>query len=250
MQLFHAHIAGLRRNRWTQEAWVILFCERNTGHESGHLAGVLKRFRKTAAFVQPKSEAHIKKMNPRSGEADNDLILSYMREADKNPGWVTNYTNKNEFRVDLRSALVQDRIFYLDGCVSENPFLRDMRQSDRFPYHKNKLEEQLARCRVFVKTATYDTSPDKVFWSGKVNADGQKQGGYNDDLAIMLAAAVSMWDKAMRGELPGFPYQFVRFDEMCDVQGENDDEEYRYEQESDPRKSASQYRRGVRSVPS
>lgn len=238
MQLFHAHVAGLRRNAWTRDAWIVLFAERNTGHESGHLAAVLRRFTKTAAFVQPKSDAHIKKLNPRSADADNELILNYMREAEKNPGWVTNYTNKNEFRVDLRSALVQDRIFYLDGCVSENPFLRDMRQAERFPYHKNKIEEQLARCRVFVKSVAYDTAPDKVYWSGKVNADGQKQGGYNDDLAMMLSAAISLWDKAMKGELPGFPYEYVRFDAIDDVQDDEDSEDDSYVS-----RASSSYRR-------
>jgi hypothetical protein len=223
--LFYAHIEGLRRNKWTRDAWIVLFCERNTGHESGHLAAVLNRFRKTAAYVQPKSAAHIKKLDMNSANADNELIIDYMKEAEKNPGFVTSHVNKNEFRVDLRNAFVQDRVFFLKGCVSANPFLRDIRPSDRFPRHKEKIEEQLSRCRDFIRSSVYDTAPDKVFWSGKVNADGQKQGGYNDDLAIMLAAAVSLWDKSMRGELPGFPYELIQFNREIDAV---DDEQLEY----------------------
>lgn len=222
MILLRAHIEGLRRHPWTSDAWVILFAELNTGHESGHLAGVIAEFTRTACYVEPQTAAHAKKIRPGSAHADAELIAEYRRKALKNPGFNTDQRFKNEIRVALRGALMKDRLRYLEGCVSANPFLQRMRPAERFLAQKRKLEQQLSRSRVVVKEPVFDTAPPKISWSGKSNAEGVRQAGYNDDLAVMLAAGVTLWDQTMEGELAGFPYDLVRLRVSDDPEAERE----------------------------
>lgn len=206
--LFFAHISGLRSNSWTQNAYITMFAERNTGHESGHLAEVLSRFPQTAAYMQP-SKADAQKIRDRGVVVRDDVMSKYMEEAQKNPGFFTDSVLKNSFRTAARMMLSRDAVFYLDGCVCTNPFLHDKDRREKFLYAKATLEEQLSRARVFSRRPTYDTSAPKVMWSGKVDDDGVIQTGYNDDLAVIMASGLYFWPLAMGCALPGFPYDDV-----------------------------------------
>lgn len=212
--LFYNHLKELRREPWLRNAFVVLFVENNTGFEAGEFADVLRGFNKHAAYVEPQSESHRRKMTSHSRTSANDsardLTADYLRRADFEPGYTQTHKKKHQHRTDLRNALLQDRIFYYcNGISGDIVSKQNLTRLQRFAQNKEKLEEQLGRCRVFVRESNYDTAPERVFWSGKVNAEGKKQGGFNDDLVMTLAAGVSMWEQAMNGELAGFPYDKV-----------------------------------------
>lgn len=213
--LFFAHVSALRNNSWTQYAYLTLFAERNTGHESGHLAEILMRFGRCAMYMQP-SKADASKIELGGHVIGSDVMAKYAMEAKKNPGFFTDVTVKNLYRTATRMALCRDSVVYLDGCVCANPFLYEMNKEEKFKHTKNILEEQLSRCRMFSRMPTYDTSAPKVQWSGKVDDTGAIQTGYNDDLAITLAAGLHFWPLAMGGNLPGFPYLEVGMADMMD----------------------------------
>jgi hypothetical protein len=156
-QIFRAHIEGLRRHEWTCKSRIVLFCERNTGHESGHFAAVLNGFHNTACFIRP------------CGTNGQIVACSHMR-----PGFVTTLADKNKYRTDLNDALSSDRILFLRSWVST--------KND----HKEKLVSQLSRCKDFSKSVS---PPLKFFtWSGKAH-------NYSDDLAVTFAAAVSIFSQ-------------------------------------------------------
>lgn len=213
--LFYEHVSELRRERWLKDAWLVLFVENNTGYEAGEFADVFNsKFDKCAAFAEPVKESHRRKLARHSKTSANDnhreLVADYLRHAESEPGYGQTYAKKQMHRRDLRNALLQDRIFFYNNGVSGDIVAKpSLTPAQRFACNKMKIEEQLGRCRVFAKQSDYDTAPERVFWSGKVNAEGKKQGGYNDDLVMTLAAGVSFWQRAMGGELIGFPYESV-----------------------------------------
>lgn len=214
-QVFLEHVQRLRTREWFRDAWIVLFVENNTGYEAGRLADVLRHVdNKHAAYVEPKNESHRRKLSRHNAastrDPNRDLTAEYLRKADKEPGYKMTYNTKQKHRVDLRNALLQDRIFFYDEGVSGDIVqAASFSEAQRFARNKEKLQEQLFRCRVFARRGDYDTAPEKVYWSGKVNAEGKIQGGYNDDLAMILASGVSLWDDAMSGNLAGFPYDVV-----------------------------------------
>lgn len=220
--LLYNHLRLIRQDPWLQDAWLVLFVERNTGHESGHLAEVMRTFTKRAAYLEPKNESHKRKMARMGGggqhgarDAGHNIAMEYMRKSESDPGFWTDHKMKNQFRVDLRNALIQNRIYYyMNGVSGDVIAAQNYTMEQRFAMNKEKLEEQLSRARVFLMSSAYDTGPDKYHWSGKVNAEGKKQGGYNDDLVITLSAGISLWESAMNGQLPGFPYTHVDMAEV------------------------------------
>ena len=208
IHFFNEHIRILRTNPWTKYAYLTLFAERNTGHESGHLYRLMLRHKLVAAYMQP-SKGDVQKLRSLGVSVRDEVMEKYMEQSVKNPGFFTDMSLKNEFRIATRKILAQDAVFYLDGCVSANPFLEDKDPHEKFIHTKTMFEEQLARCRTFSRRPTYDTSAPKISWSGKVDDAGAIQPGYNDDLAIIGSAAFYFWPLAMGGQLPGFPYDKV-----------------------------------------
>jgi hypothetical protein len=147
-------------------------------------------------------------------------MAKYMLEAQKNPGFFTDAALKTSYRTATRVLLCQNAVSYMDGCISSNPFLYKMSNREKFEHTKAMLEEQLSRCRTWSRQQTYDVSAPKYQWSGKVDATGAIQTGYNDDLAITAAAGFHFWPQAMGGVLPGFPYTDVGMAHIANESGE------------------------------
>lgn len=216
MVLLEEHLKLLRRDPWTRDAWIVFFPERMTGHEAGHLADVVRKFNRTAGYLEPRSESHKRKLarlgtnNRVQHDPTYSITIDYMKQSEQNPGYWMDSKMKSAFRTDLRNALVEERIYYYANGISGDIIAaHNYTREERFALNKQKLEEQMSRARIFVMSSAFDVSPDKVHWSGKVDADGRKQSGYHDDLVMILSAAVSLWEKAMSGHLPGFPYERV-----------------------------------------
>lgn len=213
--LFYSHIKAIREDEWMRDAYIVLFAERGTGHTSGHLANVLaKEFDRVAWFNQPSANQE-RKAHMDIKEGKKTMIQfekEYEREAVKDPGFRTQDT-KPLFRVEARKYLKIGGVSWLHGCVCSNPFLRKLNHKIKLKMTKDILHEQLNRCKVFSKRPTSELSIAKESWSGKCNDEGERQDGYEDDIAVMFAAACFFWPKAMAGELVGFPYSKVDMNE-------------------------------------
>lgn len=208
--LFFTHIRGLRTNPWTKDAWLILFAENRTGHESGHCKELLDRLKiRVAAYHKPKTKNALK---PIRGTLSEEY-MQYKRDAEKNPGFEPDDFMKAVALEKLRRVLAHNIMFYFDECVCTNPFLIKHRNDmERFISYKEEVEDQLKRAKEFpANINARDTKRPKFTWSAKTNNDGEKQDGYNDDLVVMLAFACYLWPEAMAydGSLPGFPYDKV-----------------------------------------
>lgn len=214
---FFKHIESIRNNMWLRSAYIILFTERGTGHESGHLADLLKaRFDRVACFNQPSAQEERRAM--KEIKEGKKTMAQFEREynayAITNPGFRTDTVTKNGYRVAARTTLFSESVFWLDGCICANPFMTNLTSKEKFKKTSENLYEQLNRARTFNRRPVNEISVSKCGWSAKCNEEGERQDGYEDDLVVIFAASCFYWSKAMVGELCGFPYSEV---EMLDL---------------------------------
>jgi len=208
----YEHVRAIRENKWLSDAFIVLFVERNTGHESGHLANMLKRnFDKVAFYHQPPTAEE------RRAENNMHLGLSNMRQfeeeyltsTERNPGFTTNIITKGYYRSSARTMLSTGAVMWMEGAFSADPLCRDETKKAIFTRTKESFYDQMSRATNFNKRSTSELSFAKTSWSAKCDHEGKRQDGYEDDLIITFAVACYLWPKAMSGELLGFPYSKV-----------------------------------------
>lgn len=212
--LLYTHVKNLLQHKWLSDAYVTLFTERGTGHASGHLAKMLiTNFWKVSAYHQPDAGIERKTLvGINSGEITmREFEQKYELMKTRNPGFRTDVTTKNEFRVACHEMLSLHSIFWLKDCICMNPFMRNKTYQQRFAQTKETLYDQMRRAIVVARRPKNELQQARVTWSGKANEDGDRQDGYEDDLILILAAACYYWPKAMMMQLPGFPYSQTGF---------------------------------------
>lgn len=214
--LFHEHIRALRSNEWTKDAFLVLMCERSTGHESGDFKLMINEYPKTASYTQPPGKSSFKKK--KHGQYSEDM-MAYRMQAEKNPGFQMDVLMKNLSLHALRQRLARNTMYYLDDGVSANPWMYQSGFKERFLRCKLDLEDQMKRAKeIPLNHFKFDTQRRKMTWSAKSNHDGEIQAGYNDDLLVMLAVACYLWDQAMssKNALDGFPYEKIEWNDDLD----------------------------------
>lgn len=184
-KLLLSHVKALRSIEWTKYAHITLFTEKNTGHETGHLANALQSNDDNCSiFAESKSDQANNKQN-----------------FDLNSGYSPTASNKSNWLVASRVKLSTETVMWADCAFSSNPF-ENTSDASKLSKEQSKLYEQMARCSIYKKSRDDDDNEIYV-WSGKSNARGEVQSGYNDDLVLTFSAMCWVWPMSM-SEKPFF----------------------------------------------
>lgn len=204
----------LRNIDWLSDAHFTLFTEGNTGHETGHLAKILlDNDDNCSLFSEP--EAKVKRKIYQKMHTEGMTMLEYESKYkdnffNLNPGYTPSTANKTNWLTASRLKISTGAVVFADCCFSADPYNLESSDSAKLEKVKQKFYDQLMRCIIW-KRSTRSEGAEVYGWSGKANAQGQKQSGYNDDIAVTFAALCWMWPMAMAGKLLGFPYSKARF---------------------------------------
>ena len=119
-------------------------------------------------------------------------------------------TTKNRYAFAAHQALERNKIMYLHKGVSANPFKSGEPRS-KFVKNKMELETQLSRCRREL-SANGQMSNKHFVWSGKVDGEGRRQKGLNDDLAITFCLCIYWAHTVTHSRYPTVDYNQLGID--------------------------------------
>jgi len=174
-KLLVSFITTLRKHPYLENAFFIFVAERNTGQESGHMAGWVLKQRLTYCIKQ--------------------------RE-DRNYGWWTGPNEKMAYAFEARRKLKSNAVFFLKDWVCTNPWVE--KPEERHKMTRDKFFEQMNRYRVDEETTKSGGTKSRI--SGKLNAEGKLQKGQNDDLFMTFTFNAAMWDYLINAQVDNVPY--------------------------------------------
>lgn len=178
--LFKVFIEDLMRHPWLSKAVFVLFVERNIA--AGPYA----------------LEAVMEKICPR-----RYVIKDPVRNVS---GWWTDRNMKTEYVLSGSSQMKQDKIFFMDGMISTNPWITP--REIRTETVKRKLFEQVPRFRL--KEAPEGSNRRTPMITGKVDENGKRVKGAKDDLALTFFMALFFIEGISKETIPGFDYKYIK----------------------------------------
>lgn len=208
--LLEQHICAIRSNDFLKDAPLIMLCEKNTGHESGHLWNVMKKHDNTNCFREPSSDKAAEEMMSNAAVPKHHYEM--LENPHKNPGFHTGPLLKMTSRETLDLILSRDELYVLDGCVSGNPHMKGYTTMEsKVIFYLEMLVEQMSRARIYPTRAAVGGSVKTNYtWSAKVNEEDKLVATFRDDLVVILALTLEISKKACDSRLPGFPYEQIQ----------------------------------------
>lgn len=170
---------ALFEHPWLNSSYTkkVLTVERNTGYESGRLAGrFLKRPNTYAIKEKPASYDY---------------------------GWWTSAQSKNEYVNQMWIKMAEGSIYYLDSLVCVNPWLDELSRRERTV---TEFEAQVSRFQNVVKRNKDPFQKPSVTKSGKVDHEGKLQQGVDDDMAMTLAMNLYITMRLQTRSIHGIDY--------------------------------------------
>jgi hypothetical protein len=182
-ELFYitAFIKALRVHPWLSQAYILFVGEKNSGHDSGHVARPLLEGFKG--------------------------IIPVKEHENKDYGWWTSNNAKLKYAYSCRYALTMGSVFVMKDCVTVNPWIKGPPDKRIFTY--NKLVAQMKRYKPTYTTPTTAFSARKVTVSGKVDEHGKLSSGVNDDLFMTFTMACHFLDEFMYRRIPNLDYDLL-----------------------------------------
>lgn len=181
IEFARSFFVSLRSNPWLSQAWFVFVCERNTGHESGHIANVMLNF------------------DPRS--------IAVKQTDTRDYGWWTSNDLKIGYAAAARTQLAHRSVMFLDDMVIDNPFLSSELSSDDIRVQvKQQFIEELSRVRKIAVRHDNPMTLNRMTVSGKVGNNGKVMHGLNDDMFMTFAMAIWFTNMLIEHRLPYIDY--------------------------------------------
>jgi hypothetical protein len=171
---------AIRERPQFRDSWLVLVCERNTGHESGFLADPFK------------------KLHPK-----NIAVAQY---EDGDYGWWTEVGDKQKYAFKTRECMMVGAMCFMKDWICTNPWLRP---EERHKTTRAKFEEQIKRVRPVMTQPKEPHSTPRMTISGKVDKEGKISGTFRDDLAMSLLINIYVGHMLQTNQVPNFPYSRV-----------------------------------------
>lgn len=167
-----AFLKGLRKHPLLAKSIIVFCAERNTGHDAGYLADVVKNYPPFHLVTQRGYEGRHEKMS------EDDY------------GFWTNARSKDRQAQHVWSIMTMNEPGLLQNWICENPFMDpDTRKLETL----EKTRDQLLRYH----------QDEKGRYTGKTDLSGNP--GYNDDIATTIFMTLFINALMCDGRLPQIP---------------------------------------------
>lgn len=177
--LFAYFIEKLYGHPWLRNCICVLFVERNVSAGPYVLEKIMKE----------KCPKHY-------------VITDQVREVS---GWWTDRAMKSEYVISGATQMREDKICFLKDMVCENPWLP---YESRGQIMRNKLLEQIPRFRI--KEPSENSRRVTPIITGKLDENGKKVKGVNDDLALAFFMGLYFIEGISQETIPGLNYQYIK----------------------------------------
>jgi len=171
----------IRKHPVLQDTHITLCGERNTGHEIQYLSEILAMFQ-------------------------NKSVISQKGNDDE--GWWTDAFNKQSQLIDMDRALGTKQIRFLDGWITAYDFAGESAENRQEKISK-QFKSELMRYGEREKPTKDPSAPPKIFISGRVAEDGNREDGICDDLAFLSCFSVWLCWLIVRQIAPGPDYDKI-----------------------------------------